>query len=172
MIPIIETDRLLQRPLALTDSSFVIELLNSPGWLRYIGDRKVKTEQQAAEYLNKGPLKSYIEHSFGLSLVERKADGAAVGMCGLIKRDFLEHPDIGFAFLPRFQGMGYAFEMANANLNDATSRLGFDQVQAITLAENANSIRLLEKLGFRWLKVIQYPDTREELQLYHYHKTD
>src|SRR5215210_8708442 len=99
---ILETDRLRLRQFTLQDTSFIIELLNSPGWLKFIGDRNVKSEPQARNYLENGPLKSYQEYGYGLSMVERKTDNQAIGMCGILKRQTLEHPDIGFAFLPRF----------------------------------------------------------------------
>jgi RimJ/RimL family protein N-acetyltransferase len=148
---ILETERLRLRKFDLNDAQFIIELLNSPGWIRYIGDRNVKTEQQAIEYLKNGPLKSYRENGFGLSLVETK-EGRPIGMCGIIKRDTLEHPDIGFAFLPEFTGKGYAYEIASATLSHATDKLKLAKIAAITLPDNTNSIKLLEKIGLNFVK--------------------
>jgi RimJ/RimL family protein N-acetyltransferase len=95
---ILETKRLRLREFTLEDTAFILDLLNSPGWLRYIGDRGVKTEEQAKNYLLNGPIKSYTKNGYGLSMVERKDDNKPIGMCGIIKRDTLENPDIGFAF--------------------------------------------------------------------------
>ncbi len=166
MDSILETERLRIRRFTLEDAGFILELLNSPGWLKYIGDRNVKTEAQAKAYLQHGPLKSYEQYGYGLAMVETKADSIALGMCGIIKRYFLEHPDIGFAFLPDYTGKGYAFEAASATLVYAKETLNLHVITAITLAENANSIRLLEKIGLRYANKITYPGTEEELLLY------
>lgn len=165
MPPILETDRLRLREFALTDTSFIIELLNSPGWLQFIGDRNVRTEEQAAAYLENGPLKSYRQNGYGLSLVETK-EGVPIGMCGIIRRDNLDHPDIGFAFLPRFGGQGYAFEIASATLEYAKDVLGISKVAAITLPANERSIKLLEKIGLRFVKSFSFPNSQEELLYY------
>lgn len=148
---ILETERLRLRPFTLEDTKFIVELLNSPGWLEFIGDRNVKTEKQAADYLRNGPLKSYAENGYGLSLVETK-DGQPVGMCGIIKRDLLEHPDIGFAFLEAFTGKGFAFEIAKATLSHAIAAWNISKVSAITLPHNKRSIQLLEKIGLVYVK--------------------
>lgn len=162
---ILETERLRLREFNLDDSVFIIELLNSPGWIKYIGDRNVKTEQQAIEYLKNGPLKSYSQNGFGLSLVEMK-DGQPIGMCGILKRDSLENPDIGFAFLPEFTGKGYAYEIASATLYYAINNLQIPKISAITLPQNLNSIRLLEKIGLKCLKSFYLPNSNEELLLF------
>jgi [ribosomal protein S5]-alanine N-acetyltransferase len=108
------TERLLIRKLTFDDSSFIVKLLNSPGWLRYIGDRGVKTEEDAKVYLQNGPLLSYEENGFGLYLVGLLETGEPIGMCGILKRDSLVHPDLGYSLLPEFTGKGYAYEAANA----------------------------------------------------------
>lgn len=163
---ILETERLKLREFTTDDTTFIIELLNSPGWLEFIGEKNVKTQEQAANYLQNGPLKSYRQNGFGLSLVEKKDDKKAIGMCGIIKRDNLENPDIGFAFLPAFNGQGYAFEIAHATFTYAKEELNIPEVSAITLAANTKSIRLLEKIGFRFVKKFSFPDSEEELLLY------
>jgi RimJ/RimL family protein N-acetyltransferase len=163
---ILETERLRLREFALDDTKFIIELLNSPGWLQFIGDRNVKTEEQATTYLQNGPLKSYIQNGFGLSLVEKKDDNQAIGMCGIIKRDSLDHPDIGFAFLPEHGGKGYAFEMASATLSYAKDKLSIPKVSAITLPANSRSIKLLEKIGLKFVKTFSFPNSNDELLLY------
>jgi RimJ/RimL family protein N-acetyltransferase len=154
------------REFTLDDTQFVIELLNSPQWLQFIGDRQVKTREQAINYLQNGPINSYWQHGFGLSVVEKKDNQMAIGMCGLIKRDTLENPDIGFAFLPDFFGKGYAFEIASALLLYAKETLLIPSIWAITLPDNARSIRLLEKLGFSFVKTFTFPDSQQELRLY------
>lgn len=120
---ILETERLSLRQLNYGDAPFILELLNSPGWLKFIGDRNVQTEEDAIHYLQHGPMKSYEMFGFGLSLVELKTDETPIGMCGLLKRDYLEHPDIGYAFLAEFMGYGYAFEIASATLAYVTQTL-------------------------------------------------
>jgi RimJ/RimL family protein N-acetyltransferase len=166
---ILETERLVLREFTLDDTSFIIELLNSPGWIKYIGDRNIKTKENALAYLQNGPLKSYQDNGFGLSMVEIKDDRTAIGMCGIIKRDTLNNPDIGFAFLPAYNGRGYALEMASATLDFAKKTLGMPVISAITLPGNANSIRLLEKLGFRYSQQVIFPGSDEPLLLYNSH---
>ena len=166
MEQILETERLRLRKFNTGDAGFIVELLNSPGWLKFIGDRHVRTEEQAVTYLQNGPMKSYEQNGFGLSLVERKEDGTPIGMCGIIRRDQLEHPDIGFALLPEFAGQGYAREIAGATLTYAREALQVQTICAITLPENVHSIRLLEKLGLQFRKTFSFPEGKEELLLY------
>lgn len=149
MKKIAETSRLLLREFNLDDTAFIVNLLNSPGWLRFIGDRNVHDEASAKNYLQNGPMKLYAEHGFGLWHVSRLADSAPVGMCGLLKREHLDAPDIGFALLPEFAGQGYAHEMAAATLDFALNELAAPRVVAIVDEDNTRSIALLEKLGFR-----------------------
>jgi RimJ/RimL family protein N-acetyltransferase len=163
---LLETERLRLRELAIEDTGFVIELLNSPGWLQFIGDRNVRTEEQARKYLENGPLKSYKDNGFGLSLVETKTDGLKIGMCGILKRETLQNPDIGFAFLPAFIGKGYGFEIASATLNHATRKLKLPTICAITNPDNEKSIRLLEKIGLKFVQTFQFPDSTETLSMY------
>jgi len=163
---ILETERLRLRPFDLGDTQFIIELLNSPGWIQFIGERNVKTEEQAANYLQNGPMKSYAQNGFGLSMVERKEDDLPVGMCGILKRDTLDDPDIGFAFLPAYSGKGYAFEIAQATLDHARTKLGFHRISAITIPENERSVRLLEKIGMKFIREIQMGGNTETLLLF------
>lgn len=162
----IESERLFLRPLTLEDGEFIVELLNTEGFIKYIGDRNVKTVEQAKSYLLNGPLKSYEANGFGLGLVQLKTDRTPLGMCGLLQRDYLDHPDIGFAFLPEHNGKGYAREIAKAVIDYWFQKLQLERVLAIVLPENFSSIRLLEKLGFRYEKNFVSPDTYEELCLY------
>ncbi|MDQ3278089.1 MAG: GNAT family N-acetyltransferase [Bacteroidota bacterium] len=163
---ILETERLQLRQFTLDDAGFIIELLNSPGWIQFIGDRNVKTREHAVNYLKSGPLKSYVQNGFGLSLVELKDSHNAIGMCGIIKRDNMETPDIGFAFLPAHHGKGYALEIAEATLLYAKETLGISKVAAITKPGNAKSIRLLRKIGLQFVQTFSFPDSSEELLLY------
>lgn len=162
----LETERLVLRKLTTHDTAFVIDLVNSPGWLANIGDRHIKTEAQAETYLLDGPLASYEAHGFGLYLVELKADKTPIGMCGLIKRTYLDYPDIGFAFLPAFTGKGYAAESAMATMDFAKNTLNLPVVSAIVLPANSPSIKLLSKLSMTYRRPFISPDTNEELMLF------
>jgi RimJ/RimL family protein N-acetyltransferase len=146
----IVTDRLVVRPFTLDDAGFVLELLNDPSFLQHIGDKGVRTLEDARAYIESGPRASYARHGFGLCAVEPRGGGEALGMCGLLKRDALEHPDVGFAFLPRFRSKGYAFEAAAGVLAHARSALGLRRILAITSPGNTASIELLGRLGFRF----------------------
>ncbi|MCL6260187.1 GNAT family N-acetyltransferase [Aquiflexum sp. TKW24L] len=162
---VIETDRLILRELDLNDFRFILALLNSPGWLQYIGDRGVKNERQAREYLLNGPLKNYKEYGFGLYMVEEKLLGLPIGICGLLKRETLEHPDLGFAFLPEFMGKGFALKAAKGVLEHTKSKLKLETILAIVLPNNKSSIRLVEKLGFQYQRSIQLKEG-EDLNLF------
>jgi RimJ/RimL family protein N-acetyltransferase len=162
---VLETARLRLRRFDLEDTAFIIQLLSSPGWLEYIGDRNVKTQEEAKNYLENGPLKSYKQNGFGLCMVETK-EGVPIGMSGILRRDNLEHPDIGFALLPEYQSQGYAFEIADATLEYAKNHLQLATVFAITLPNNTRSMRLLERIGLRFVKTICFEASVEELLLY------
>lgn len=163
---ILETDRLTIRQLTLADAPFIVELVNTPGWLRFIGDRHIKTNEQAETYLTNGPMTSYAQNGFGLFGVELKSEKTLIGMCGLIKRDTLPNPDIGFAFLPESMGKGFAFEAANAVTALAINTLKISTILAITLPENQPSRKLLEKIGLKFVRVFLIEDDEEELMLY------
>ena len=166
MKTILETERLRLREFSPGDSKFIIRLFNSPGWLKFIGDRKVKTMEQARYYLETGPIKSYKENGYGLYLVEKKDRGTPIGMCGILNRQTLEHPDIGFAFLPAYNRKGYALEIANAMVRYAKEKLAMPTIAAITSPENLRSIKLLEKIGLRYHKRFSFPNSAEELLLF------
>jgi RimJ/RimL family protein N-acetyltransferase len=140
--------------------------LNDPEWLRFIGDRGVRTLEGAREYILKSLVALYERFGFGLYLVELKAGGAPAGVCGLIKRDSLEDVDIGFAFLPQYRGQGYAYESAAAVMAYGKEKLGFKRIVAITSPDNDDSARLLEKLGFKFERVITLTDGGEEVRLF------
>jgi ribosomal-protein-alanine N-acetyltransferase len=153
---VLETERLRLRQFADGDAGFVLELLNEPSWLRFIGDRGVRTLDDARAYIENGPRAMFARHGFSLLVVERKVDRVALGMCGLIQRGTLDAPDIGYAFLPRAWGQGYALEAAAAMLDHGHRVLGLPRILAITDPDNATSIKLLERLGMRFVEVIPY----------------
>ncbi|HLY71540.1 MAG TPA: GNAT family N-acetyltransferase, partial [Puia sp.] len=159
---ILDTKRLRLREFTTDDTKFIIQLVNSPGWLEFIGDRNIRTTEQAKEYLENGPIKSYRENGFGLFLVETKNHQTPVGMCGLIKRGDLENPDIGFALLPEFTGKGFAFEMATGTMEFAKNTLKMPVILAITVPHNIRSRKLLEKLGLTCSRTITHQNNSEE----------
>ena len=163
---ILETERLSLRKFILKDASFIVELVNSPGWIEFIGDRNIRTEEDAKAYLESGPLKSYEQNGFGLSMVELRNAKTSIGMCGILKRDNLEQPEIGFAFLPAFTSKGFAFEMANAVMTYARQKLSLPVVSAIVVPNNGASIRLLEKIGMKFIKSFSFPGENEVLWFY------
>jgi [ribosomal protein S5]-alanine N-acetyltransferase len=145
---ILETDHLRLSKFSLSDAEFIFTLLNTPSWLQYIGDRGVKSPADARNYLANGPLRSYNTYGYGLSKVTLKDLDEPIGMCGLLHRDYLEFPDIGFAFLPAFCGKGYGYEMAQATISYFIDKYTLPALYAITLPHNAASIGLLKKLQF------------------------
>ena len=161
---VIETARLRLREFTPKDAAFVLRLLNEPSFLRYIGDRGVRSLDDAKRYIADGPIAGYARFGYGLMRVERKSDGATVGMCGVLKRDTLPDPDIGFSFLPEHWSQGYALESARAVMRHAREFLGLGRIVAITTQDNEPSMRLLEKLGFRFERMIPMGD--EELRLF------
>ena len=161
---VIETARLRLREFTPEDAAFVLRLLNEPSFLRYIGDRGVRSLDDAKRYIADGPVAGYARFGYGLMRVERKSDGATVGMCGVLKRDTLPDPDIGFSFLPEHWSQGYALESARAVMRHARESLGLGRIVAITTRDNEPSMRLLEKLGFRFERMIPMGD--EELRLF------
>ena len=163
---VLETDRLTIRWFTADDAEFILRLLNEPSWIRFIGNRHVKTLDDARGYLVRGPIEMYARMGFGLYAVELKETGAPIGMCGLIKRDYLDAVDIGFAFLPEHWSKGYAFESAAAVMEYATGPLGLRRIVAITSPDNHSSARLLEKLGLRFERMVTFPDDGEALKLF------
>ena len=162
----IETDRLRLVEFTVDDAAFMLELLNTPSWIQYIGNRNVRTIQEAEQYIINGALKSYSQHGFGPYVIRLKTDGRPIGLCGLFKRDVLDDPDIGFAILPDFAGCRYGFEAASAVMTYARTVLGLTRIVGITLPANQNSIRLLEKLGLRFEKSIRFSAEGEETLLF------
>lgn len=163
---VLETERLILRHQTVEDAAFILELLNDPSWIRYIGDRGVRTLDDARNNIVNGALAMYARLGFGFYLTELKEEGTPIGICGLVKRDFLEDADIGFAFLPRFWGKGYAFEAASAVMGYAQSVLGFKRIVAITTEDNHASAKLLEKLGLHFEGMISYAGKDEKVRLF------
>jgi [ribosomal protein S5]-alanine N-acetyltransferase len=153
----IETPRLRLSPLSPDDAPFILELLNEPAFLRDIGDKQVRSLEGAHAYIESGPRASYRDQGFGLLRVELQPTAEPIGICGLLKRDFLEHPDLGYAVLERHWSKGYAFEAASAIMRYAADELKLNTVLAITAPENPTSIRVLEKLGFRFDRIAHFP---------------
>ena len=146
---ILRTQRLVLRRITLEDAAFFVALLNTPGWLQFIGDRGVRTADDARAYIRRAAWASYAEHGFGLWLVARLDTGESIGTCGLMQRATLPHPDIGFAFLPEHAGRGYATEAAEATMEYARRSCGITRFAAVVQPDNAASLRLLHKLGLR-----------------------
>src|SRR6185503_17852320 len=140
---VLEIDRLIVRWMTTDDAEFILGLLNEPSWLRFIGDKGVRTIEDACVYILKGPAEMYVRLGFGLYVVELKEGGLRVGLCGLIKRDFLDDVDIGFAFLPNFWGKGYAYESASAVIAHGQAVFNLKRIAAITTLDNHSSARLL-----------------------------
>lgn len=163
---VLETDRLVLRHLDVGDAPFIVDLLNEPAFLQYIGDRQVRSADDAISYILKGPAASYRTHGFGLDLVQLKADGAKIGICGLLQRDYLTAPDIGYAFLRQYWARGYAVEATSHVLQHARLVLGLPRVLAITSDENIASIRVLEKIGLAFDRMFLQPGSAAPSRLY------
>ncbi|MGD9264539.1 MAG: GNAT family N-acetyltransferase [Lysobacterales bacterium] len=152
--------------LQASDAAFILRLVNEPSWLRYIGDKGVRTLEDAEQYINNGPGDMYRRFGFGLWLVKRKSDDEAIGICGLLKRDTLDDVDIGFALLPEFWRQGYAYEAASATVQYARKVLGLERLAAIASLDNTASRGLLEKLGFGLECVVRFSPDDDELNLF------
>lgn len=163
---ILETERLILRKFVLADAPFILELLNTPTWLQFIGDKGVKNLEDAENYLKNGSLKSYEENGFGFYLVAEKLTNKAIGMCGFIKRQELEDVDLGFAFLPDFIGKGFGYEIAQSTLEFGKEVLKLGRIIAIVNPRNAASNALLQKLGFVFEKTISFGEKKDLLNLY------
>ncbi len=163
---VLETERLSLRLIADSDAAFILQLLNEPSFLRFIGDRGVRNLDDARAYIENGPVASYARHGFGLWLAQRREDGATIGMCGLLKRDTLDDVDIGFAYLPAYWGRGYAFEAAAAVMAHGSRALGIARIVAIVSPDNAGSIRVLEKIGLAFERKLDINGDGRETSLY------
>lgn len=166
MLQTLETKRLLLRPLTDEDAGFILELLNDPAFIQNIGDRKVRSLDGAKAYINNGAVASYAKNGFGLYLVVLRETSESMGICGLIKREALGDVDIGYAFLPKFWSKGYAVESALAMKQFARDVIGLKRIVAITDPQNTGSIRVLEKLGMRFEKMVRLAEDDIELKLF------
>lgn len=162
---ILQTERLLLRHMREDDNDFILELLNTPKWIKYIGDRGVKTLDQARDYLVSKVIPYYEKMGFGFYIIERLDDHVRVGNCGLIHRAGLEYVDIGYSLLPQYEGQGYAYEAAKATLTYGFETHKLKHISAIAVDTNLRSIHLLKKLGLGYVKNIYLPDDQEELAL-------
>ena len=163
---ILETERLRLRKMTPADAPFILELLNEESFISNIGDKGVRDEAGAVGYIQTGPLASYERFGFGLYLVELKSTGEPIGICGLLKRDNLEHADVGFAFLPRFWRKGYAAESAAAVIDFGKNNFGLKRIAAITNPDNIGSIKVLERVGLRFERMIRLSDDSPEIKLF------
>jgi RimJ/RimL family protein N-acetyltransferase len=148
------------------DAGFILKLVNERGFLQNIGDKGVRTLEDARGYISSGAMASYERHQFGLSVVELKATGEPIGMCGLLQRESLDAPDLGYAYFEQHWSKGYAFEAASLVLQDAESRLGLRRILAIISIDNAASERVLIKLGFVLARVITLPGSADPTKLF------
>jgi RimJ/RimL family protein N-acetyltransferase len=156
-----ETPRLLVRRLSADDAAFMLRLLNEPSFLQNIGDRGVRSLDDARAFIANGPVASYAKNGFGLFHVSLQATGAAVGICGLLRRDWLDDVDVGFAFLPEFWAKGYAYESSVGVIEWGRASLGIARVVGITKPDNFGSIRVLEKLGLKFARMAMSPEGQE-----------
>jgi RimJ/RimL family protein N-acetyltransferase len=161
-MPVLETERLVLREVEQADAPFMLELLNSPGFLENIGDRGVRDEDQGRAFIEDRIRASYRDHGFGMWLIEERAGAARVGLAGLVKRDGLDVPDVGYAFTPTVWGRGYAQEVAAAVVDHARRNLGLQRLAAITTPENFASMAVLRKIGFTLQGMITLPGIDRE----------
>lgn len=165
-IKVLETDRLILRRLTVDDAPFILALLNDPAWIKYIGDRGVRTIDDARANILNVHIATYERLGFGFYLTERKSDGAPIGLCGLIHREGLEDVDIGFALLPDFRAGGYASEAALAVMAYANNNLKLTRIVGITSHDNVSSIKLLEKIGLKFERMVTLPKIENEVMLF------
>jgi len=163
---VLETERLLLRRMTVDDAEFILTLLNEPSFLRYIGDKQVRNLEDARQYILNGPVASYEQYGYGLYATELKDDSVPIGICGILKRETLPHPDIGFAFLPAYRKQGYAFEAAAAVMKHARTVLNVDTILAITTPENEASGKLLSKIGLSFERLIRLTPESDEVKLF------
>lgn len=162
---VLETTRLVLRWLEVEDAEFILALLNEPSFLRFVGDKGVRSIADARDYILHGPIASYERFGFGLFRTELKT-GVPIGICGLLKRDSLEDVDVGFALLPEYWGQGYAFEAASAVLTYARDVFALQRIVAITDPDNFASIKVLEKLGLRFERMVKLSEGTPEIKLF------
>lgn len=162
---ILETERLLLRKITMDDAAFMLDLLNQPSFIHFIGDRGVRTLDDAREFIQNRYIAAYEQLGFGVYLTTLK-DGTPIGICGLIKRDALKDVDIGYAFLPQYWMRGYAFESASAVMAYAKNNLGLKRVVGVVAPDNSGSIRVLEKIGLSFEAMVKLSEDDIELKLF------
>jgi RimJ/RimL family protein N-acetyltransferase len=165
-VKILETERTILSELNEADGGFILDLLNQPSFIKYIGDRNVRTVDEARDFIETRFQNSYRQNGFGLWKVELKETNTPIGINGFVKRDDLPHADIGFAFLAEYEKKGYGLETASAVMNYGREILGLKRVLAITSQDNESSGRLLEKINFKFDNLIKMPHSEEELKLF------
>jgi len=165
-LKIVQSDRLMIRPMTLDDAAFIFRLVNEPSWLENIGDRQVHSLADAERFIREKVLAFYQSHGFGMYVIESRSTGVAIGVCGIVVRESLPGADLGFALLPEFWGQGFALEAASAVVSYAYHELRLPPLLAITSQRNARSCRLLEKLGFEYQGLVRLTPDGEELRLY------
>jgi [ribosomal protein S5]-alanine N-acetyltransferase len=163
---VLETERLRLRWLTLGDAPFIFELVNDPSFIRFIGDKGVRTIEDAEKYISNGPVASYEKFGYGLYATELRDNSALIGICGILKRDTLPHPDIGFAFLPAYWNLGYACEAAEAVMRHARAAFNIDTILAITTPNNEASGKLLGKIGLTFDRMIKLTPESDEVKLF------
>jgi [ribosomal protein S5]-alanine N-acetyltransferase len=165
-VKVLETERLSLRWLTIDDTRFILKLVNEPAWKLHIGDYGIRTLDDAGRYISRGPTAMYARRGFGLYLVGLKATGAPIGICGLIKRESLEDVDLGFALLQEFWGKGYALESASAVVDYGRRTFQLSRMVAVSSKANHASNKLLEKLGFKFERLIRLKPDADEVNLY------
>lgn len=162
----IETERLILKTVSIDDAAFFLELYNSPRFIEFIGDRNIKTLKHAENYITEKFLPQIKRLGYGNYLIVRKSDGEKIGAVGIFEREGLDVSDIGFSFLPEYEGKGYGFESASKILEMAFKEFGLNKISAITTKENLSSQKLIEKLGLKYQKIVQLPN--EDVELWYY----
>jgi len=161
-----KTERLILKPTSKKDAQFILELLNTPKWIKYIGDRDVHSIEDAKNYVQNKMLPQLKKLGYGNYTVIKKSDKIKIGTCGLYDREGIDGVDIGFAFLPKYENNGFAFEAANKLINTAFEEFNISKINAITTKNNFQSQKLLLKLGLKFDKIVKLPNDNEKLLLY------
>ena len=162
----LEIEQLILQPVKMEDAEFILELYNSPNFIKFIGDRNLRTVEDAENYIKEKFLPHVEKHGFGSYVIVTKSDTKKIGNVGIYVRDGLDAPDIGFSFLPEFEGKGYGFEASKKLMEIAFSEFGLKKISAITTKENIASQKLIEKLGLKFQSIVQLPDDPEDLLYY------
>lgn len=163
---IFETERLILQPFTTEDAEFILEMYNTPNFIKYIGDRKLRSVKDAENYITNRFLPQMERLGFGNYLITKKSDGKKIGAVGIFEREGLDVCDIGFNFLPEYERKGYGFEASSILMEAALHDFGLKKISAITLENNIASQKLIEKLGLKYLRTVRLPEDDEELLYY------